>query len=240
MAGSHSAYADMAEDSVITNGFCLGKSTGFGIRPYRNADRAKIRHICCETGFLGNPIDAIFCDRELFADLMVNPYLDYAEDWAYVATHNGRVVGYLLGAPPSFDRYLVYAGSAATLRMLLKSVSGAYAHHPRSSQFVEWLLTHSFRERPRRPRQAAHMHFNVLPGFRGYGLVRCLWRAFEERLRKTDHPRYYGKLFSCKNHHPEHAYQRYGLGVHDRVKTTIFAGSVSEEVFNICVAKDLR
>ena len=120
MAGSHPAYADMPEDSVITNGFWLGKSAGFSIRPYRNADRAKIRHICCETGFLGNPIDAIFCDRELFADLMANPYLDYAEDWAHVATHNGRVVGYLLGAPPSFDRYLVYAGSAATLRMLLK------------------------------------------------------------------------------------------------------------------------
>lgn len=139
----------MPEDSVITNGFWLGKSAGFSIRPYRNADRAEIRHICCETGFLGNPIDPIFCDRKLVADLMANPYLDYAEDWAYVATHNSRVVGYLLGVPPCFDRYLVYAGSAATLHMLLKSVSGAYAHHPRSSQFVEWLPTRSFRERPR-------------------------------------------------------------------------------------------
>ncbi|WP_123103026.1 GNAT family N-acetyltransferase [Acidithiobacillus sulfuriphilus] len=240
MAGPRPAYAAMADDSIITGGFWSGKSANFSIRPYRNADRAKIRHICCETGFLGNPIDAIFCDRELFADLMVNPYLDYAEDWAYVATHDGRAVGYLLGAPPSFDRYMVYAGSVATLRMLLKSVSGAYAHHPRSSQFVEWLLTRSFRERPCRPRRAAHMHFNVLPGFRGHGLGRRLWRAFEERLSKTDNPRYYGELFSCKSHHPERAYQRYGVGVYDRAKTTIFAGSVSEDVFNICVVKELH
>ena len=38
------------------------------IRSYRRADRQTIRQICCDTGFLGKPVDAIFQDRELFAD----------------------------------------------------------------------------------------------------------------------------------------------------------------------------
>ncbi len=46
------------------------------IRKYEEKDRGSIREICCDTGFLGNPIDRIFKDRELFADLFASLYLD--------------------------------------------------------------------------------------------------------------------------------------------------------------------
>ena len=38
------------------------------IRYYRAEDRAQVRQICAETGFLGDPVDPLFEDRELFAD----------------------------------------------------------------------------------------------------------------------------------------------------------------------------
>ena len=35
------------------------------IRRYTAADREVVRRLCCETGFLGQPIDPVFEDREL-------------------------------------------------------------------------------------------------------------------------------------------------------------------------------
>src|SRR5580658_5685961 len=68
------------------------------IRPYAPTDRTTTRQICCDTGFLGDPIETIFTDREVFADLFTSPYLNYEPNCAWVAETDGRVVGYLLGS----------------------------------------------------------------------------------------------------------------------------------------------
>ena len=49
-------------------------AAGIVIRPYREADRLAVRRICADTGFLGQPIDSIFEDRELFADYLTDYY----------------------------------------------------------------------------------------------------------------------------------------------------------------------
>ena len=56
----------------------------FQVRAYRPEDRAVIRRICADTGFLGKPIDPVFEDRELFADFLTAPYTD--------ATNTPRVI----------------------------------------------------------------------------------------------------------------------------------------------------
>jgi hypothetical protein len=42
----------------------------FVIRSYRASDREAVRELCCETGFLGEPIDPVYEDRQLFADFL--------------------------------------------------------------------------------------------------------------------------------------------------------------------------
>jgi hypothetical protein len=42
----------------------------FEIRRFQASDREAIRRLCCDTGFLGNPIDPVFEDREIFADYL--------------------------------------------------------------------------------------------------------------------------------------------------------------------------
>ena len=46
------------------------------IRNYRPSDRQAVRALCCDTGFLGQPIDPVFGDRDLFADFLTTYYLD--------------------------------------------------------------------------------------------------------------------------------------------------------------------
>ncbi len=210
------------------------------IRPYREADRQSIRHLCCETGFLGNPVEPLFQDRELFADLFTRTYLDYAPEWALVAEVEGAVVGYLLGAVSRhFDLLLMRSGLVTTAKMVFRLASGRYAKHPPSRRFVRWLLTAGYREQPRHPANAAHLHWDINKGFRGRYICQRLWSAYEQRLREIGMAQCYGSFFSYNGRRPESVYARYGFSVFDRRRTTLFQPQLAETVEVVCVRKHI-
>jgi len=217
---------------------CLDKTAR--IRSYRQEDRPAIRTLCCETGFLGNPVDVLFQDRELFADLFTEAYLRHQPQWALVAEVDGRVVGYLLGAvSKNFELMLMRSGFQAASKMLYRLAAGRYARHPRSGRFVRWLLTAGFREQPRHPSNAAHLHWDLERGFRGRGICVRLWEVYEQLLRQAGVQRCYGSFFSYKKRRPESVYARYGFSVFDRKRTTLFAPEIPDPVEVVCVHKDL-
>ena len=49
---------------------------GTVVRKFDSRDRDAVRFLCCETGFLGKPVDPVFEDRELFADYLTSYYTD--------------------------------------------------------------------------------------------------------------------------------------------------------------------
>ena len=67
------------------------------IRPYSHGDRESIRHICCETGFSGDPVDLLFQDRDVFADFLTRYYTDWEPESTFILEDDGQVVGYLTG-----------------------------------------------------------------------------------------------------------------------------------------------
>ena len=76
---------------------------GFRIRYYRPEDRSGVRQICADTGFLGDPIDPLFEDRELFADFLTAPYTDAEPECCLVLeTYEGRLLGYIMGSRSSW------------------------------------------------------------------------------------------------------------------------------------------
>jgi hypothetical protein len=95
------------------------------VRLFRAADRDGVRRLCCDNGYLGNPIEAAFTDRALFAAIFIDPYVEHYPDWTFVAEHDGEVVGYLTAAIGM--KYLirqVVSGCAAVCRLLLGSFFG--------------------------------------------------------------------------------------------------------------------
>lgn len=210
------------------------------IRPFQNSDRKTICQLCCETGFLGEPADSVFHDRELFADLFTKPYLDHEPEWALVVEADGRVVGYLLGSVrPDFDLIQLRSGFQTAARMIFRLLSGRYVTHPRSRRFVRWLFISGFREQPKHPRNAAHLHFDIAKNYRGCGIGRRLWEDYERRLRAAGIKRCYGSFFSHPKRRPESAYARYGFHVFDRCRTTLFEPEIPEPVEVVCMSKDL-
>jgi ribosomal protein S18 acetylase RimI-like enzyme len=210
------------------------------VRPFRESDREAFCRLCCDTGFLGDPMDVLFQDRELFADLFTRPYLDYEPEWVLVAEVHGQVVGYLTGSVcKHFDVVLLWSGLRTTLKMLLRLARGRYGRHPRSRRFIRWLLTAGFREQPKHPRDAAHLHIQIDKRYRGRGIGRQLWERYEKELRAIGMTQCYGAFFSYPQRRPEVAYSRYGFTVFDRRPTTMFQPEIREPVEVVCVCKKL-
>jgi hypothetical protein len=210
------------------------------IRRFRESDRPEVREICCETGFLGQPIDPIYRDRELFADLITNAYLDNEPEWAFVADCEGQVVAYLLGSVnPHFKRTLMLSGFHTVCKMLSRLLTSKYHDHPRSEQFIRWVLTKGLMEQPNHPEDAAHLHWNVDKDFRQGIVALRLWSVYEESLRAAGINHCYGEFFSCARRKPETLYARHGFKVYDRSFTTMFQPEIPDPVAIVCVHKIL-
>lgn len=86
--------------------------TSHTIRPYRAAggtDRQGIREVFRLTGLFGDPVERYFPAPDFIADAMVEYYLRFEADWAFVAEDDAshRVVGYITGCPDTARRNLL-------------------------------------------------------------------------------------------------------------------------------------
>ncbi|MBF0512320.1 MAG: GNAT family N-acetyltransferase [Candidatus Omnitrophica bacterium] len=67
------------------------------IRAYEPSFRSQLRQICCDVADRGEPIERIFPDRDIAADLLTKYYTDYEPRSSFVAVCDGRLVGYING-----------------------------------------------------------------------------------------------------------------------------------------------
>jgi hypothetical protein len=177
----------------------------------------------------------------LFADLFTNPYLDYEPDWSLVVECEGRIAGYLTGSvTPQFNRHLMLAGFQTACKMVTRLLTGKYGQHPRSEQFVRWVLTRGMMEQPKHPDGAAHLHLNMEKSLRCGLVAKRLLSAYEGMLASAGIDHYYAKFFSCPLRKPERMYQRLGFEVYDRIASTIFQPEIPDNFYVVCAHKRLN
>lgn len=160
----------------------------FQIRAYEPHDRAAVRSICFETGYMGESIEWLWRDRESFADLITRYYTDREPESACVATRRGVVVGYLMGCADS-----ARVRGSAVREMRRQLWHGAWAR-PGVAPFLWRAVLDVARDggAPREalfdPRWPAHLHIDLLPEGRGRGLGRRLMDQWIGRLRARGSP----------------------------------------------------
>ena len=69
----------------------------FLLRGFRRSDREAVRKPCCDTGFLGEPIDPVYEDRELFADFLTTYYTDHEPESCFLLEVDGEFAGIFWG-----------------------------------------------------------------------------------------------------------------------------------------------
>ena len=157
------------------------------IRKFSKIDRKDVRRIACETAFWGSSKYDFFEDDEILADLLTLYYTDYEPDYCFVATYNGSVVGYLIGAEnvqvmnrvfyfriiPKLSLKSIYRG------LVFKKNTGTFLFHCLMSFFKgEFFASDFTSEYP------ATLHINIDKDFHNSGIGRMLINKYLDFLKK--------------------------------------------------------
>lgn len=212
-------------------------SADLEIRPYEPRDREGVRSLCCDTGFLGQPIDPVFEDRELFADYLTEYYTDIEPESSFVVIHEGRVKGYLLGSRRP-KRQQVH-GFFQNLRLFAKGMKRYAGYRRESRDFIGWILRNSWREVPAAPRKTAHFHFNLLPEVQSVAGTRALLGAYFDYLRSKGEKSVYGQVVTFEGRRGARLFERYGFQVLEKREITKYRRLHPEPVYLTTVLKHL-
>jgi len=211
----------------------------FRVRRYRAADRSLVRKICGDTGFLGNPIEPIFQDRELFNDFLTSPYTDAEPECCFVLENKeGGIEGYLTASKDSLrhDRFI----RAKLPQWFWRALRGfLFSYNGPTRRYLLWLAFCGWRQTPRRPKEAAHFHVNLLPHVRSVEAVRTLIDSFLKVMGQSGVRCVYGQIVTRGDRRGERMFARYGFRVTDRKEVTKFKRQTPEKVFLCTVVKDL-
>ena len=158
------------------------------IRPYRPADRDAVYDICLRTAAAGQDASPLHRDPDVVGDVFAGPYVYLEPDFAFVLDDGGRAVGYVLGAPDT-------ARFAADVREKWLPLVGPRHPDPVGQpadpdQELAHLLHHP--ERMVQPALAdypAHLHIDLLAGYRRSGHGRKLIVTLLDALRAAGVPR---------------------------------------------------
>jgi hypothetical protein len=216
----------------------MSKDKPFSIRGYRRSDRAAVRRLCCQTGFLGEPIDPVYEDGELFADFLTTYYTDHEPESSFVLEIDGELRGYLLGSrkPLRNQLYSFYQNVCLFLRALLRYSR----YNSRSRRFIRWLLMNGWREVPAAPRRTPHFHINLLPAARKISTTRALLSAYFSYLYRSGEKRVYGQIVTFESRRGEKMFERYGFRVMNRAEITKYKAFYPESVYLSTVIKNLE
>lgn len=207
------------------------------VRSYEPRDREAIRHLCCETGFLGNPIDPVFQDRDLFADYLTSYYTDWEPKASFVVEQDGVVKGYLLGSRRPFLQQIY--GLWHNLVLLFKAIRRYRTYNRATRDFIGWILRNSWREVPAAPRRTAHFHFNLLPEVQSVAGTKQLLIAYFDYLRSHGERAVFGQIVTFEDRRGSRLFERYGFQVLEKKEITKYRHLHPEPVYLTTVLKQL-
>lgn len=196
-----------------------------------------MRWLCCQTGFLGKPIDPVFEDRELFADYLTAYYTDVEPESCFVFELNGEVKGYLLGSRRPLRQQ--YHSFFHNLVLFAKGMTRYPRYNKPTKEFIHWILRNSWREVPAAPRKTAHFHFNMLPEAQSFAGTHCLMNMYFDYLRSRGEKAVFGQMVTFESRRGAKVMERFGFRVLEKREITKWRDKHPEPVYLTTAIKDL-
>lgn len=217
----------------------MSEAPSVNVRKYRPEDRRVVRHICCETGCMGKPVEALFEDRELFADYLTRYYTDEEPESSFVLEKDGEVRGYLLGSryPERQERFDFWNNIRLGVRGSWRYLTRYRSH---SKRFVKWVLSEGRRQTPFTPGEMPHFHINFLEDCRHPNYARQVIDSYLTYLVECGEKQVFGQMVVFEKRRGERMFARYGFRVVDRREVTKFRHLSDQQVFLFTVVKDLE
>jgi ribosomal protein S18 acetylase RimI-like enzyme len=210
---------------------------GVLIRNYEPRDREAVRRLCCETGFLGKPIDPVFEDRELFADYLTSYYTDCEPESSLVIEMDGIIKGYLLGSRRPLRQQ--WHDFFLNFSLFTRCMRRYWGYSRASRDFIGWILRNSWREVPAAPRRTAHFHINALPEAQNVAIARDLIGRYLNYLRAAGEKAVYGQMVTFESRRGARLFERYGFQVLEKREITKYRKIHPEPVYLTTIIKQL-
>lgn len=210
---------------------------GITVRRYEARDREVVRWLCCQTGYLGKPIDPVFEDRELFADYLTAYYTDVESESCFVLEQDGVVKGYLLGSrrPLRQQVHSFFQNLGLFTRGMLRYPK----YNKATREFITWILKNSWKEVPAAPRKTAHFHFNVLPEAQSFAGTHVMMNAYFDYLRERGEKAVFGQMVTFESRRGARVLERFGFQVLEKREITKWRDKHPEPVYLTTVIKQL-
>jgi ribosomal protein S18 acetylase RimI-like enzyme len=143
------------------------------IRPFRAGDEAAVAEVCLRTADAGADATGVFEDDAIWAEVFVLPYVRRHPELAFVvAADDGRVVGYIVGAPDTrafedwfHDEWWPEHGARWPRPDL---------EHTRQDGTLIYAYSRRGGAEPYGDEYPAHLHIDLLPEVQGQGWGRRL------------------------------------------------------------------
>ena len=209
----------------------------FAVRSYQPSDREAVRDLCCQTGFLGKPIDPVFEDRELFADFLTDYYLICEPDSAFIVTVDDAVRGYLLGC--RFPRRHQMFSVRQSVSLGAKALFRVARYQAESRRFIQWIALNAWREVPEAPRDVGHFHMNFLSEVKRIAVFRAVLEQYLRFLADHGVKQISAQMVTFDERRTLHLFERYGFRLLNRSRISKFERFTPEPVYLSTIIKDI-
>jgi len=204
---------------------------GIIIRNYTKQDRVSVETIQLQTFFLGKPLD--IKDKKRI-HRTIGYYLEEESESCFVAEENGKVIGYVLGClddkknQESILSYVwVIYGKIFILPFMHKSDRKFW-----SGQIIG--ITHALFGKSGEknfihPKNAGHIHINLLPNARGKGIGSRLLKTFFKYARFKGVKVIHADSFQTKLNPNKNFWIKNGFKEYSKVDTSFWKGYYPKE-----------
>ena len=205
----------------------------------RRPTAKRCAQLCCQTGFLGEPIDPVYEDRELFADFLTTYYTDWEPESSFVLEmrrRDLRLPARLAQAVPAISS----TRSGRTSRSSSGRSAATFATTSgRAALFAgRWCMAGA----KCRPRRDASRIFTSIScrDARKMSTTRALMSAYLSYLYRCGRKRVYGQIVTFESRRGEKMFERYGFKVMNRAEITKYKAFYPESVYLSTVVKNLE
>lgn len=158
------------------------------IRKYLPQDRIDVHRICCETADMGRPMESFFSDREFFSDMVISYYTDFEPGSLWVALIDNKVVGYLSGCLDT-KRYTKIMKAKIAPCLFLKLFTRGTLFRLKTLKLlisvIKSILVGGLKRGMSLEDYPAHLHIDILDGFRGKNIGSCLMDKFINQAKEA-------------------------------------------------------
>ena len=213
------------------------------IRSYKPSDREAVENIHFETGCLGKGMSDILTHRKEYSK-GISYYLDKEPESIFLAEEKGKVVGYLFGC---LDDKKHGDSKKFLFRLILTLFKLPFMNKKDRrywlsiiKRLIKTFLGKSGELNLKHPKNAGHIHINILEGYRKKGIGTKLLKKFFQYAKSKRVKIIHADSFEMTSKPKRKFWTKNGFKEYSKVKSLYWHNYLpNEEIYVVCYVKKL-